>query len=436
MILDTAGHAFAEERTLPSSVLGLAKLTGFYFAFRMFIMTLSVHLLGTDPQTGVMCNLVLNVLLLLAVALQTVGSSNPTRVVVLRLPITRWVLLFLVFSGCSLAWSVTSSLAAALAFWSGMAADVGIIFLLLSSAPVTELTDSLMKGFVWGGCGVALVAWLLPAQADMRLGDEGLLGPNQIGYMCAFAFFLAQYRLRIGHRGGMFTAGVLLITLLRSLSKTTIVALVLAETFLLARDKSLARKTKWMVASLAAILITLFWGLLASYLDAYVSTGSGNSAETLTGRVGIWAVLLSEAIQRPWFGHGFHSVWKVIPSFGEFEARHAHNELLQQFYAYGVIGICMLAGLYGSLYRHVRKLQQGPLRVFLTAFLIFILIRGLADTEPFDLSLPLWAIVMFSLLVQHQLDAQTLLTEDFTAERTDQQTTFDGATRSANVIPL
>ena len=130
--------------------------------------------------------------------------------------------------------------------------------------------------------------------------------------------------------------------------------------------------------------------------------GTGSSAETLTGRVGIWTVLLLEAIQRPWFGHGFHSVWKVIPSFGVFEARHAHNELLQQFYAYGITGICLLVGLYGSLYRQIRRLNPGPLRIFLTALLIFVLVRGLADTEPFDLSLPLWAIVMFSLLIQNE----------------------------------
>jgi O-antigen ligase len=91
-------------------------------------------------------------------------------------------------------------------------------------------------------------------------------------------------------------------------------------------------------------------------------------------------------------------VWKVIPPFGEFEARHAHNELLQQFYAYGVVGIGMLVGLYSSLYRTVRRLPRGPLKAFLLSMLIFVLVRGMADTEPFDISLPLWSIVLLSLL--------------------------------------
>jgi hypothetical protein len=60
----------------------------------------------------------------------------------------------------------------------------------------------------------------------------------------------------------------------------------------------------------------------------------------------------------------------------------------------------MIAGLYGSFYRQVRRLAPGSLRPFLYAFLIFILIRGLADTEVYDFSFPLWAIVMFSVLLE------------------------------------
>ena len=53
-------------------------------------------------------------------------------------------------------------------------------------------------------------------------------------------------------------------------------------------------------------------------------------------------------------------VWKVVPPFSEdFEARHAHNELLQQLYAYGVVGVVIFLGLYGSLFRLIRKLPSG-----------------------------------------------------------------------------
>jgi exopolysaccharide production protein ExoQ len=38
--------------------------------------------------------------------------------------------------------------------------------------------------------------------------------------------------------------------------------------------------------------------------------------------------------------------------------------------------------------------------VFLS-MLLFVVVRGLAEAEPFDLLLPLWSIVLVSLLVEH-----------------------------------
>jgi O-antigen ligase len=160
----------------------------------------------------------------------------------------------------------------------------------------------------------------------------------------------------------------------------------------------MSRKTKLLLVSAATLIIAAFSSLLFSYFDIYSNTG--NSPETLTGRLAIWALVLDEAVTQPWIGHGFHSVWKVIPPFGDFEARHAHNELLQQFYAYGAVGICMTVGLYGSFHRQIRRFATGSLRTFCFALLLFVLIRGLADTEVFDFSFPLWAIVMFSLLLE------------------------------------
>ncbi len=60
----------------------------------------------------------------------------------------------------------------------------------------------------------------------------------------------------------------------------------------------------------------------------------------------------------------------------------------------------MFAGVYFSFFRRIRRLTKGPFRTFLFAFLLFVLVRGIADTERFDLSLPMWAFVMFSLLIE------------------------------------
>ena len=60
----------------------------------------------------------------------------------------------------------------------------------------------------------------------------------------------------------------------------------------------------------------------------------------------------------------------------------------------------MLGGLYGSVYLQVRKIFSPSARTFWLALLLFVLVRGLTDTEPFDLSLPLWTIVLITVLIK------------------------------------
>lgn len=388
--------AAPEDRSIAAQPF--AACVGFYYSVRLILPLLAVRLFRQDPQDGVMASLALNYAFLAVAFFATMGATRPFRSM-LDLPCVRWVLYFLAFSGVSLLWSVTASFSAATAFWCAMAADTTIVLLLFRDGPVTEISESLMRGYIWGSCAIALVAWVLPTQSDLRLGDEELLGPNQIGWTCAFAFFLAQYLVRNRKGSGIAQAAFLAVTMLRSLSKTSIVAFVAAEGYMLLCDRGIRRRTKLLVASSACLVLIVFSGLLAKYYVIY--SNAGNQSETLTGRLGIWLFIATEALQKPWIGHGFHSVWKVIPPFGEFEARHAHNELLQQFYAYGVVGIALLAAVYGSVWRQVRRMPDGPMRVFFLGMLLLVIVRGLADTEAFDLSLPLWFIVIIGALVEH-----------------------------------
>jgi O-antigen ligase len=78
---------------------------------------------------------------------------------------------------------------------------------------------------------------------------------------------------------------------------------------------------------------------------------------------------------------------------------HAENDILQQFYTYGIIGIVLLTGLYASLYRQLRQLSNKPLKMVFLSLLLYIVVRGFAEAEPFDPLLPLCAIALFSLLV-------------------------------------
>lgn len=396
--INPSALALNQSRVATDAAMPLAACVGFYFSFRLFFPLLSVRAFGQDAQQGVVISLALNYLLLLLAAIDTLGKAPSTLRSPFHWPCFRWVLLFLGFSGISLFWSVSASLSAAAAFWFAMTADTAIVVLLLRGGPVDSVVNSLMRGYIWGSCAIAVVAWLLPAQSDLRLGDEQLLGPNQIGWSCAFAFFLAQYLMR--RKSGNWTVPALLlaVTLLRSLSKTTIIAFLAGQAYILLRDPSMRRRTKLLLIASAVFVVFVFSNLLSDYYVIY--TNAGNQVETLTGRLGIWLYFLNEAIQKPWTGHGFHSVWKIIPPFNEFEARHAHNELLQEFYAYGIVGVVIVIAIYGSVWRQLRRLSDPSLRTFFLGMLLFVAVRGAADTEAFDLSLPMWFIAMIGALIQ------------------------------------
>jgi exopolysaccharide production protein ExoQ len=371
---------------------------GFYFAFRVVSFLIAVRLFMAEASDGVVASLILNFAFPLVVVFECFGAEPQNAGLLRQLKPFRWVLFFLAFSGCSLVWSSTSSIAAAATYWCAMLADLAMVLLLMRIHPVLDVGCSLMQGFVWGACAVAFSAWMLPAQSDLRLGDEELLGPNQIGYVCALAMFFAQFLIRRKQPLWILPSVFLGVTLLRTISKTTIVALIAGQAFILLRDRSLSRKWKLAMIGGAALILVAFSGLISDYYVVY--TNAGSQAETLTGRLGIWAYFLEQSLEQPWVGHGFHSVWKVVPLFsGSFEARHAHNELIQQLYAYGIVGVVMLFGIYGSLWRQIRSMPSSPLKAFAGGLLVFILVRGLADTEPFDLSLPLWAITLFSAIL-------------------------------------
>jgi len=238
----------------------------------------------------------------------------------------------------------------------------------------------------------------MPAQYDLRLGDEDFLNANTIGNLCAFAIFFTQYLTHRKEGRWWFATAFLAVTLLRSLSKSTIVAFAVSESFFVIQDKQMSRRTKVFLTTSVMLVLLVFWGLFEAYYDFY--TTYGNQAETLTGRTAIWAYVLDAGLQRPWIGHGFDSMWKVVPTFGTFEARHAENEVLEQFYSYGIAGVVILCGVYGSLYRSIRRLAQGSLKVILAGMVLYVVVRGIAEAEPFDLLFPLWAVVLIGIVVQ------------------------------------
>jgi len=373
---------------------------GFFFSFRAILAMISARWLRLGSEPGVIASQAIEFALLLVIAFQSIGPTARSLRWVTRQSTVRWVIIFLALSCSSLLWSATVSRLASFLYWFALAADVVTIMLLVRGGSVNEVAHSLMRGFIWSTCLLASIAWIMPASTDLRLGDPDYFNTNQIGNLCALAILMAQFLATRQDGKWKFTILFLIFTLLRSLSKATILSFITGEALLLLYDNAMPRRKKVALALTAVLLVAAFWGLIESYFDIYTTTG--NQAETLTGRTAIWAYTLSVSLEKPWFGNGIDAMWKVFPPFGRemFEARHAENELLQQFFAYGVAGIIVLLGIYGSLYRRILSLRRGPPKAVLIAIMLFIFVRGLAEAEPFDLLLPLWMITLASCIVE------------------------------------
>ena len=388
--------AFTQEMVATRQLSFTAATAGFLFSFRAVLVMITARWLSWGTEPGVIAGVIVEIVLLLMVSMQAVGPVARPIGWTFRLPCMRWILIFLAFSCCSLFWSATVSRVASFMYWGTMVADVMIVLLLLRSEAVVDVAHSIMKGYVVASVILAAIAWIIPAATDLRLGDLEYFNTNQIGNACAMGVFMAQFLA--SRKDGRWRVSVLflMLTLVRSLSKATLIAFVVSQGVMLILDNSIPRKRKVVIGVSALALGLAFSGLFESYYGVY--TTSGSQAQTLTGRTGIWIYSLETGLEKPWFGNGIDSMWKVAPPFGPemYESRHAENEVLQQFFTYGLAGVAMLAGIYGTLYRSIRGIPRSSTRVVLSGLLLFILIRGLAEAEPFDLLLPLWSITLLS----------------------------------------
>src|SRR6185312_3157903 len=165
-------------------------------------------------------------------------------------------------------------------------------------------------------------------------------------------------------------------------------------------EQRISRRLKIQVAAVALVILAAFMTLLESYLEIYTSTGSGTQAETLTGRTAIWAMAFFMAIEKPWIGHGFYSFRALIPAFGSFEPWHAHNELLQEFFEYGLLGVFVTVCLYVALLVAAKRFTartSARNSVIIRAYgrlasvvVLFAAVHGLAESVNFGLTVPLW----------------------------------------------
>lgn len=381
----------AAPHKIHSGFLLLPGLIGFLFSFRAAV---AILFFKDDFSLATAVSTACVLLLLLAAAFFSVGGAPPLPSSSYRTTTLRWIVAYFAFALLSVLWTAAPPIEA-LGFWVAWTADVFTLWFLMRNGVPEQNAAAVMKGFVWGACAVAIIGWSLPVMADLRLGDEEYLHPNAIGFVTAIGALMAMYLMQ-KNKHWRWPALWLALTLIRTISKTSIIAFFVAMGFYLFKDKALSRATRIKIALAGVLILGSLSGLLIAYFNNYVES---TNPETLTGRTIIWATAGEIAIQKPIFGHGFYSFHFAVPLFGDFEAAHAHNELLQQFFTLGAVGVILVIGIYWVFFRQLRRAPRSNLKTLAAGLLVFALVRGITDTERNDLSLPLWLMTMLSILL-------------------------------------
>ena len=134
---------------------------------------------------------------------------------------------------------------------------------------------------------------------------------------------------------------------------------------------------------------------------------------TLTGRTGIWSVVVSKIAQKPWLGYGYRGFWRGME--GEsidvwyetfFLAPNAHNGYLDLLVELGIIGFsCFALSFSKSCMRAIAwlRLNSGGAGLLPIMYLMFLILYNLAESTILEPALFVWLLyisITTTMLVQ------------------------------------
>lgn len=372
------------------------------------LSTASTALLFRDaPRMGTLFNQLLSVGILGVLAVLALSGAVTVR----RL---RWslasvsTLLLVTLVAASAAWSqATAGAATVTAYAAGLVVDVAVVLLLAAMAPAALVLQRAMAGYAVGtAILLGLVVGLGWRDESGRLGDAAYLHPNSLGFQLAIAaliaLFLGTYRDRAAvswHRGRwQLLALVLTIGLLGSLSKTAIAAFAGGVLVLFARG-DMSRAGKAASVLLGSTIIVLASGRFSAYWTEYLGS-SGRSLRTLTGRTEIWEATWPRIEEHLMLGHGLLAFRDAGPQIADVRLVHAHNEVVQLLFAYGVVGLVLALCAYGGLAWQLRRARLAVLpgtvsmRSILLAIGAFVVLRGITEANQVAVLYPPWLLLL------------------------------------------
>lgn len=248
---------------------------------------------------------------------------------------------------------------------------------------------------------------------------QGIVGnANLLGPLCLLAIVVFAIRIAAGAPRRVLLwiwIGVSAFLLVRAGSATAYVAaaavaIVLATVLLMRRTRRPGERTPYYIGyAIVGIggLVALWF--LRTQLFELVGRGSD-----LTGREGIWEVVLAKAWERPWVGWGFATPWNPSdPAFDRWIVDHgqtvmqAHDMWIDVFLQLGFVGVVLMALTYLAFVWRAwffavdrprwdlrADRPYSPLSLLPTLVGAILLVQGISESSP----LLLWGwmfLVMF-----------------------------------------
>ncbi len=233
----------------------------------------------------------------------------------------------------------------------------------------------------------------------------GLAGqPNALGNGLAVytaLVFLLWYRGHVGWVAAATLGSVGLVTLLVADSRTALGA-VLAGIIavILRRSVWLWGSTALGAAVLALLALSIQLRDLLSLSGGLSRSGDPTELFTLTGRTEIWEFAWSKIVLSPWIGYGYNSSKFILPEFDGLpglKVDEAHNMLLQNLLAVGVIGTVPLLGMIFKMLTDLVRAPDARRDLFTILMLVWgVTVAGAFGSTPTVLSLAIFCVLALS----------------------------------------
>jgi O-antigen ligase len=202
--------------------------------------------------------------------------------------------------------------------------------------------------------------------------------------LCAIYLALQSWGRMAERRSYIMILVVLLFTLLKSLSKTSIFCFLLATLVYVVRSQ-ISVQRKITLLSLTSGVVAVSSAALSKYLDAYINEYQGGEAlTTASGRTVIWKMTWERIQENPIWGYGFQSYLNVVDQIiPNFRLVHPHNEFLNIWFNLGVVGLILGILTYATYYWLLQRAGKAhlPQEALGLALLTYSLVRGATEAS-------------------------------------------------------